>query len=497
MPRASRADVMNQLDKIETLIRNQSGGIDVPAIRMTVGEALGRPLTERTLMRRLHELIVAGRVRKEGRTSATRYFTVRGVGPTPRGADLGDVARPVRLGEMGATDAPNSSRSDAEYVPVTPAGAEVRALVRRPMVARTPVGYREAFLRDYVPGTTWYLTESMRAALHEHGRTPDSERPAGTFAREIFERLLIDLAWASSRLEGNTYSRLDTKNLLEFGVRAEGKNAAEAQMILNHKTAIELLVEQAEVIGFNRYTFLNLHALLAENLLDDPAGEGRVRSRIIGITGTTYVPLSIPQKLDELFDLLLTKAAVIPDPFEQSFFVMVQLPYLQPFIDVNKRTSRLAANISLTKANLCPLSFVGVPERDYVEGTLGIYEHTSIELLRDVFMWAYERSCAQYRVVRDSMGEPDALRLRYRALLSEAVRDVVLGGSAPKPSELRAWAERHAVSPSDCERFTEIAFGLLLDLHEGAIVRYGLRPSEFEVWKRSRMGGGGGVGRQS
>ena len=94
--------------------------------------------------------------------------------------------------------------------------------------------------------------------------------------------------------------------------------------------------------------------------------------------------------------MILDKAGAIADPFEQAFFVMVHIPYLQPFIDVNKRVSRPGANIPLIRHNLCPLSFIDVPERAYVEGTLGVYELTNIDLLRDVFVWAYERSCQRY-----------------------------------------------------------------------------------------------------
>jgi len=110
-------------------------------------------------------------------------------------------------------------------------------------------------------------------------------------------------------------------------------------MILNHKAAIELLVDSAEEIGVNRYTITNLHALLADNLLDQPAYAGRLRETPIGISASSYIPTAIPQLINEMFDLLLTKAAAIRDPFEQSLFLMVQLPYLQPFVDVNKRTS--------------------------------------------------------------------------------------------------------------------------------------------------------------
>ena len=103
---------------------------------------------------------------------------------------------------------------------------------------RIRVGFRRVFLETYEPGVTFYLSEALRRQLHEIGRTPVGERPAGTYAREILSRLLVDLSWASSKLEGNTYTRLDTQNLIEFGQIAQGKDAVETQMILNHKAAI-------------------------------------------------------------------------------------------------------------------------------------------------------------------------------------------------------------------------------------------------------------------
>jgi len=386
-----------------------------------------------------------------------------------------------------ATSTPPGSAETDEgeaYVPVSPEGADARELVRRPLSTRPPVGYRPEFLESYQPGLTWYLPPALRGRLLDLGRTPQGPRPAGTYAREILGQLLIDLSWGSSRLEGNTYTWLDTKNLLEFGQKAEGRNAKDAQMILNHRAAIEMLVEDAEQIGFNRYTFLNLHAALSENLLDDPSDEGGLRERLVGIEGSAYTPPGVPQKIEEWFDLFLEKAGAIPDAFEQAFFVMVHLPYLQPFADVNKRTSRLGANISLIKANLLPLSFVDIPERAYVDGLLGVYELNRVELLRDVFAWAYERSAQQYRVLREAMGEPDPLRLRYRTQLREAVRETVLSGDPPKREALRAWGATHGIPAEDAEGFAERALALLLALHEGALVRYRLRPSEFLPWKQ-------------
>jgi Fic family protein len=120
-------------------------------------------------------------------------------------------------------------------------------------------------------------------------------------------------------------------------------------MILSRKDAIEFLVGAADEIGFNRYTILNLHALLADNVLADPAAAGWLRCIAVGIERSVFHPLEVPQLVEESFDQILATAAAITDPFEQAFFVMVHLPYLQPFDDVNKRVSRLAANISLNQ----------------------------------------------------------------------------------------------------------------------------------------------------
>lgn len=362
----------------------------------------------------------------------------------------------------------------------------LREWVRRPITQRRPVGYDRKLLDDYRPNETFYLNDAdWRARLRDIGRTPLARRPAGTYARDILNRLLIDLSWASSRLEGNTYSQLDTQNLIDNSQEAEGKDRLETQMILNHKQAIEFLVEQADEIDFNMYTFMNLHALLSENLLGNPAEGGRLRERIVEIGGTVYRPLHVPQQIEELFRLVLEKAGAIADPFEQAFFLMVHIPYLQPFVDVNKRVSRLAANISFIKNNLCPLSFIDVPERAYVEGTLAVYEHARVDLLRDVFTWAYERSCDQFKAIAGTLPEPDPFRLKYRAELAEAVAEIVRGGKPNKFGDVQK-VSANLVPAEDQQRFASMVSTELSNLHEGSIARYKLRLAEFRAWREKQ-----------
>lgn len=355
---------------------------------------LPQPPTRRTLQRWLNALVGQGRLRKEGQARSTRYLLPVQAAPEAADAAPGDV-----------------------FFPLSDEARAIDIAVRQPVQHRTPVGYRRSFLDSYRPNTTFYLHAALRAELQALGQVAAHNEPAGTYARSIANRLLIDLSWNSSRLEGNTYSLLETERLLSAGDAAEGKGALEAQMILNHKAAIEFLMDCTPDMGFNRYTLLNLHALLSDNLLPDPTASGRLRTVAVGIGQAVFLPLEGPQLIAECFAQVLDTAAAIQDPLEQAFFAMVHLPYLQPFEDVNKRVSRLAANIPLIQHNLCPLSFVDVPPAAYISAMLGVYELNRIELLRDVFAWAYKRSCARYSAVRQSLGEPDPFRLRYRALI--------------------------------------------------------------------------------
>jgi hypothetical protein len=284
-------------------------------------------------------------------------------------------------------------------------------------------------------------------------------------------------------LEGNTYSRLDTERLIEFGQAAEGKDAMETQMILNHKSAIEYLVHDTEHAGVTPETIIALHAFLSDGLLADPLSCGRLRNRAVDIGGSVYLPIAMPQRIEELFGIVMTMAAEISDPFEQSFFLMVHLPYLQPFEDVNKRVSRLAANIPLIQQNLCPLSFIDVPQQAYVDAVLGIYELNRVELLRDVYVWAYERSCQQYVAVQQQLVPPDIVRLRYRNELAEVIRAIVKEGMAADEMSIMAGIP-NSVSTEDKQRFIILIKNELKTLHAGNAIRFGLRPLEFSVWQQ-------------
>lgn len=437
-------------------------------------QALVPSLSRRSLQRYLAYLKREGRISVFGNARARRYHL--------------PIANSESIPVIIAQDFPSVKEASQieNLIPLSSTALSIQAHVRQPIQARRPVGYNREFLDKYRPNETYYLSESTRNHLFEIGKSPDGERPAGTYARQILNRLLIDLSWNSSRLEGNTYSLLETERLLELGEVPEGKDNLEAQMILNHKAAIEFLVESAEQMRFNSFTICSLHALLADNLLRDQRACGSLRSKPVGIAKSVYQPLAIPQLINESFQQILDTADAITDPFEQSFFAMVQLPYLQPFLDVNKRVSRLAANIPLIRENLCPLSFVDVPEQVYVSGLLGIYELNRIELLREVFVWAYERSSSLYSATRQELGEPDPFRLRYRNLIITMVGEIIRG-CMDKQVAVEAIKQKAsgAVTVEDQARFIEVIETELMSLHKGNIARFRLRPSEYEEWVKT------------
>ncbi|MFC1499119.1 Fic family protein [Verrucomicrobiota bacterium] len=421
------------------------------------------PPPRRTFQRHLAKLVRGKRLSFKGKGRAIRYYV-----PGPLLEESAEI---------------EDSDKKSVSLPLSAEAIIIKKKVTAPFSNRTPVGYNRAFLDAYSPNKTYYLSSDIRKLLKSLGSVSEDKLPAGTYLREIYNRVMIDLSWNSSRLEGNTYSLLETQRLIDLGETAEGKNAEEAQMILNHKAAIELLSDESADIGFNRYTILNLHAVLSDNLLSDPQACGRVRSRGVGVTGTVFHPLEMPQMIEECFNIILRKASTIKDAFEQAFFVMVQVPYLQPFEDVNKRVSRIAANIPLIRMNLCPLSFVDVPEDDYARGMLGVYELNAVEYLRDVFVWAYKRSCERYSAVRQSLGEPDLFRLKHRSLIKNMVCDVVKGCMSKKTAvAFTKHAIPETLSIDNHKRLLEIVETELSSLHEGNIARYRLKPSEYKAW---------------
>jgi len=365
--------------------------------------------------------------------------------------------------------------------------AVVRAHLQTPYNRRKPVSYNREFLDRYVPGKTFYLAAPDRQRLHEAGTPTGAPLPAGTYARRILERLLVDLSWASSRMEGNTYNLLETERLIRFGQEASGKDRKEAVMILNHKEAIQYVVDNLEQITISRPDLCNIHALLADGLLADPAMAGRLRRMPVGITHSRYRPLEDQFAIEEEFDILIAKAVTITDPFEQSFFLLVHIPHLQGFDDINKRTSRVSSNIPLLKADLAPMSFLTMDDGAYIDGLIGVYELNNVALLREAYIDAYLASAENYRVLRAEVEAPQNAALVYRDFVREAVRRSVLAWKAFRPQRVMEMAVQADIPEEDREDVVAYVEQEFRGLHEGNVIRYRLRPADLEAISRDHQ----------
>lgn len=203
-----------------------------------------------------------------------------------------------------------------------------------------------------------------------------------------------------------------------------------------------------------------------------------MRHRIVEVGGTVFHPLGVPQQIDNYFRMILDKADAIDDPFEQAFFIMV--PYLQPFVDVSKRGIPAGRQHTADPAQSLS-AFLHRRPRTSLCGRLGVYELKQVNLLRDVFVWVYERSCQRYMAIRETVADPDPVRLRYREALITVVAEIVRGKQPSGETAVRAIAAT-LVPQEDLERIIELALDDLRNLYEGNVSRYRLRLSEYRAW---------------
>jgi Fic family protein len=207
------------------------------------------------------------------------------------------------------------------------------------------------------------------------------------------ERLAIDLSWKSSQIEGNTYSLLETERLLREKETASGKTKEEAIMLLNHKEAIDFIIENKDYLSQLTVSKIeDIHFILTKEL----KVERNLRRMRVGISGTNYRPLDnefqILEALRNTCDLINNKENI----FEKALLALVLISYIQPFMDGNKRTARIVGNAILMAHDHCPLSFRTVDSIDYKKAMLLFYEQNNISVFKEVFISQFEFAVGTY-----------------------------------------------------------------------------------------------------
>jgi Fic family protein len=211
--------------------------------------------------------------------------------------------------------------------------------------------------------------------------------------KKELERLAIDLSWKSSQIEGNTYSLLETERLLKEKETAAGKTKKEAIMLLNHKDAIDFIVENPDyLIPLSIPKIEDIHRLLIKELAVDKS----IRKRRVGISGTNYRPLDNEFQIREALKSACKLVNKKENIFEKALMILVLISYIQPFMDGNKRTSRIVSNAILMNYKYCPISFRTVDSVDYKKAMLLFYEQNNISRVKEIFINQFEFAVKTY-----------------------------------------------------------------------------------------------------
>jgi hypothetical protein len=451
------------------------------ATAQQISAGLRRDVPIRTLQYRLRHMVTVGLLEREGEGRRVRYrppvdsLAIRARDPGTEhtnGDAYGERNERQPFGGLSAVTADMLSAR----------GAALHEFLQQRPPARRAGAVRRRLLDSYRPNVTAYLGRRERARLAAVGAAGAPGAP-GAAAAHLGLRFEIDFVWNSARLAGSRYSELAVRRLLKFGRAADGHDLLETQAVLNQRDALRFLLTAGRTL--DDVTIRNLHAILAHNLIPDEAMAGRLRPETTSGRARRANGESEDGALLERFAQLIALATQIEDPFERSFFLLVQLHYVAPFAEMNDRVARVAANLPLLRANLLPLPFVGLPGDLYATAVRGVVERSRVDLLRDLFVWSYERSAARYGGT-PAPSQPDQFRLEHdaelRAVIAEVVRQQI-----PR-EELDAYVEDRAssrIGPDARDRFLGIVAAELAGLHEGNFARYEITLDELRAWQHA------------
>ncbi len=219
-----------------------------------------------------------------------------------------------------------------------------------------------------------------------------SELTDSEYKKEL-ERFAIDLSWKSSQIEGNTYTLLETERLLKEQETAEGRTRDEATMLLNHKAALDFIIEKPTYFASLKVSRIeDIHGVLIKDL-----GVSRnIRKRRVSITGTNYKPLDNEHQIREAMEDMCKIVNKRDNVFEKALLLLVLLSYIQAFGDGNKRTARILSNAVLICNGYCPMSFRTIDSVEYKKAMLLFYEQNNITALKRIFINQFEFAVNSY-----------------------------------------------------------------------------------------------------
>lgn len=320
-------------------------------------DSLSGKYAERTLKRDLSELVTNGYLETSGAGRSTEYHI------TP----LGRLFLPIDADAYNAKD----------------------------LDARTGVldHYQFSVWKNW-PATTFSSVELTAFGAATQSFQERSVTQTADIQRRELERFVIEMSWKSSKIEGNTYTLLDTELLLKEGIPSKTNSEEETTMILNHKRAFDFVLGHRDEFRSNLSLALidTLHQHLTKDLLRDQG----LRTGVVGITGSRYRPLDNQHQLRDALEELLAAVNHLTDPYSKALTTLLGISYIQPFTDGNKRTARLLTNGILLSNDMAPLSYRDVDERNYRASLLVFYEQLSLMPMKALFSAQYYFSTEHY-----------------------------------------------------------------------------------------------------
>lgn len=429
----------------------------------------------------------------QGHVRMVAEFVASQAGPTPRSK----VISKLNLSEANSTvyrwlsEACNQGLIERQgnlkttaYVGTPALRAEImRRTIRTDVAKRPRVGYVPEFLASYDQKKNPYLGQKDLQRLML--RCPPGSMKLGDFTDHEISMFMNDLSFSSSRLDGNQYDLAGTIALLEHDIANANLPVRDKIQIINHREASRYLIngvrEETAAAPFqlSGHTIRGLHALLSADLIGDQLLCGTLRTKQVGIKFSSYVPLAIPAQIETEFNLMVRKARQIRNPYEQAFFLLVHLPYIQPFMDCNKRTARVACNLPLLKGSITPLSWLDTDQRAYTEACLAIYEHNDPSLMAEVFVDSFMRASERFEEMQRQR-EPDPISAMFRPEIKETIRARILD-------------DMERISPNvgpdnmvDFLAYVDMELNLMAQ-NNMLGVRYGLTPGAVESWAVQHM----------
>lgn len=353
-------------------------------------------------------------------------------------------------------------------------------MIREEPAKRPRVHYVREFLDSYHPVSNPLLKVSVREQLMQ--RCPPGSMSLDKYTEHEVSMFMNEISCGSSQLEGNQYDLAATIALLEHDIENSSLPALDKIQIWNHRDACRYLIEgvktnQPEFEQITGFAIRGIHTMLSKDLLDKRGGNsqcGTLRTGPVLIKDSSYQPPHLGVELASEFDKIVATANKIENPYEQSFFMLAMLPYLQPFIDCNKRTARVMCNMPLLKHGITPLSWLDTDHLAYREALLCVYEYNDTTLLSEVFLESFMRASERF-VVMQRQREPSPISVKYRPMLRETMRARVLHDEERLPP---------SVAPEDASDYFDYVDSELRQMSSNMMLglRYGLAPGVIQAW---------------